>query len=112
MSNNNLTPYGNEPLQYLVGKIVNDLEEPVYTINTAKKTAIVTGKKGGKNICAKLEASDLGKTASISEYDQLPRKSDYAAEVKRLYRQGLKQKEIALRLGISQSLVSKLLNDK
>ena len=51
-------------------------------------------------------------TKSVMEKDtELSRKSDYKNEVHRLRQQGLKQREIALRLGISQSLVSKLLND-
>ncbi|OPA79063.1 hypothetical protein BVG16_08135 [Paenibacillus selenitireducens] len=45
----------------------------------------------------------------MSTYDQLDKKSK--DEVKQLREQGLKQKEIALRLGISQSLVSKLLKE-
>ncbi|WP_161487911.1 hypothetical protein [Paenibacillus glacialis] len=58
-----------------------------------------------------IEQSDIGETRTMSTYDQLDKKSDYKDEVKRLREQGLKQKGIALRLGISQPLVSKLLKE-
>jgi len=73
--------------------------------------ATISGKKDGMRLSLTIDKSELGETRTQSAYTDLPRKSDCKDEVHRLRRQGLKQREIALRLGISQSLVSKLLND-
>lgn len=98
-------------LREMVDNFANQLENVKTTTDETRGTATISGKRGGKNVSVTIDSSDYGETRSFSVYDDLSRKSDYKDEVKRLYRQGLKQREIALRLGISQSLVSKLLNE-
>lgn len=74
--------------------------------------ATITGRKNGLRLSLTIDKSEIGETRTQSVYLDMPRKSAYKDEVFRLRRQGLKQQEIANRLGISQSLVSKLLNQK
>lgn len=113
MSNSNkLVPKkGDVSLNQFVLDLSSKLSDVKTTTDESKGMATVSGRKGGKQFSFIIEQSDLGETRTASVYKSLERKSDYKDEVKRLRRQGLKQNEIALRLGISQSLVSKLLND-
>ena len=97
-------------LQNLLLSVVDQLDDVKTSTDESRGVATVSGKKDGKRFSVTIEESDLGQTKTFTQYCDLPRKSDYKDEVKRLYKNGLKQKDIALRLGISQSLVSKLLN--
>lgn len=97
-------------LQKLLLSVVDQLDDVKTSTDESRGVATVSGKKDGKHFSVTFEESDLGQTRTFTQYYDLPRKSDYKDEVKRLYKKGLKQKEIAIRLGISQSLVSKLLN--
>lgn len=75
-----------------------------------KNIATVSGKRDGYNYTVIAEKS-MGETLIQTRYPELERKSDYKDEVKLLYSKGLRQKDIAMRLGISQSLVSKLVRE-
>lgn len=91
-----------------VNQNFSQLTDGKLTIDKSKGTAIFSGTKDGQLYTISIEESELGQSKTETIYQELPRKSDYKDEVKRLRKQGLKQIEIALRLGISQSLVSKL----
>ena len=69
--------------------------------------ATITGKKDGLKLSLTIDRIDLEEVK-----DNFLKKSDYKDEVICLRQQGLKQQDIADRLGISQSLVSKLLKQK
>lgn len=67
--------------------------------------------KEGKIFSFSIEQQDFTDSATNID-DNFVCKSDRKKEIKRLYQSGLKQIEIARKLNISQSLVSKLLNDE
>ena len=100
-------------LQNYINEAVDRLElnDIKTTTDEAKGIATISGARDGLNYSLVIEKSKHGQTLTASMYEQLPRKSDYKDEVKRLFQQGLKQKQIALRLGMSQSLVSRLLHE-
>lgn len=98
------------PLHQMLANLSEQLEDVRTSTDESRGYATICGKKGGKHVSVTIEETEIGKASTFSEYDDFQRKSDYRDEVKRLYKQGLKQREIALRLGISQSLVSKLLH--
>ena len=79
------------------------------TMDEVKGIATISGKKDGKYLSFTIEQRDCDE-AQLDITEKFRRKSDYKDEVKRLYKLGLKQKEIAARLNISQPLVSILLN--
>ncbi|CAJ1317315.1 helix-turn-helix domain-containing protein [Paenibacillus nuruki] len=104
----------NNPEQNLilfVADISKQLTDVKTTVDEKKGLATVTGKKDGKILSMSIEQSEIGETRTMSTYSDLEKKSDYKDEVKNLRKKGIKQKDIALRLGISQSLVSKLSNE-
>lgn len=103
-------PKKNSSLQQLIFSFWDQLDDVKTSTDEVQGIATISGKRDGKRISVTIEESDLGQERTFTQYNDLPRKSDYQEEVKRLYKKGLKQKDIALRLGISQSLVSKLLN--
>lgn len=104
-------PKKDMPLHGFVSELSRQLSDVKTTTDESRGIATVSGKKGGKHLSFVIEQSDLGETRTLSAYDELDKKSGYKDEVKRLRKQGLKQKDVALRLGISQSLVSKLENE-
>ena len=97
------------PLKYFTMELANQLIDTKTSIDEGKGIATISGKRDGKYLSFVIEQRD---------YDERPldvsgkskRKSDYKEEIKRLHKIGLKQKEIALRLNMSQSFVSRLLN--
>lgn len=77
-----------------------------------KQTITISGKQNDYHITVTAEKG-IGETITKTSYPVLDRKSDYKEEVLRLYNEvGLKQKEIATRLNISQPLVSNLIKKK
>jgi DNA-binding Xre family transcriptional regulator len=74
-------------------------------------TATVSGTANGKNYTVTVKQSPLGKEILATEYSRLDKKSGYKNEVKNLRKEGVRQVDIAARLGISQSMVSKLANE-
>ena len=86
----------------------NQLSDGKLILDKNKGTAVFSGKKNGNIYTVSIEESEYGRAKTETIYEDLARKSDYKDEVKRLSKQGFRQKDIALRLGISQSLVSKL----
>lgn len=99
------------PLHQFVSELSGQLSEVKTMTDELRGTATISGKKDGKHLSFVIEQSEIGETRTASVYDSLDKKSDYKDEVKRLRKQGLKQKDVALRLGISQSLVSRLENE-
>lgn len=97
-------------LQKFAMGLVGELTNAQISINDVKGVATVIGTKEGKIFSVVIEQQEEN---SLDNSDvKVARKSDYREEIKKLYRTGMKQIEIARRLGISQSLVSKLLNDE
>ena len=98
-----------EPLKYFSMELANQLLDTKTTIDEVKGIATISGKKDGKYLSFVIEQRDYDEI-QLESADSFKRKSDYKEEVKRLYKNGFKQKEIASRLNMSQSFVSRLLN--
>lgn len=98
-----------EPLKYFSMELANQLLDTKTTIDETKGIATISGKKDGKYLSFVIEQRDYDEI-QFESVDNFKRKSDYKEEVKRLYKNGFKQKEIASRLNMSQSFVSRLLN--
>lgn len=97
------------PLKYFTMELANQLIDTKTTIDEIKGIATISGKKDGKYLSFVIEQRDYDEI-QMESIDKFKRKSDYKEEVKRLHRNGFKQKEIAARLNMSQSFVSRLLN--
>ncbi|MEM1485590.1 hypothetical protein V6615_12030 [Oscillospiraceae bacterium PP1C4] len=100
----------NMVLQKSISNLGAQLLDVKTTTDETLGIATISGRRDGVRVSITIEFSELGVTQITSVYQSVPRKSDYKNEVKHLRDQGLTQKCIALRLGILQSLVSKLLN--
>lgn len=101
-----------ELLKKFVLELANKLQNNKIHIDELNGTATIQGMKEGKIFSFFIEQRDLMDSRAMSIDDKSFRKTDRKKEVKRLYQSGLKQTEIARKLNISQSLVSKLLNDE
>ena len=97
------------PLKYFTMKLANQLIDTKTSIDESKGIATISGKRDGKYLSFVIEQRDYDEL-QLDSLDKFKRKSDYKEEIKRLHKIGLKQKEIALRLNMSQSFVSRLLN--
>lgn len=97
-------------LQKFTMYLAGELSNTQVTIDEIKGNAMVRGQKEGKIFSFFIEQRDEEESTSSVD-NKFVRKSDYKDEVKRLYTLGIKQTEIARRLHISQSLVSRLLKD-
>lgn len=101
----------NNIVQPFITNYLNQFEEGTgsFSYDEKKQTITMSGKQNGYHVTLTAEKG-LGETTTQTRYPIFDRKSDYKEEVLRLYyNAGLKQKEIASRLNISQSLVSRLL---
>lgn len=101
-----------ELLKKFVFELAAQLQNNKIHIDELKGTANVQGIKEGKIFSFSIEQRDFTKSTATIVEDKVVRKSDHKKEVKRLYQSGMKQTEIAHKLNMSQSLVSKLLNDE
>ncbi len=97
------------PLKYFTIELANQLIDTKTSIDEVKGIATISGKRDGKYLSFVIEQRDHDEM-QIDASDKSKRKSDYKEEIKRLHKIGLKQKEIAARLNMSQSFVSRLLN--
>ena len=97
------------PLKYFTMELANQLIDTKTTIDEIKGIATISGKKDGKYLSFIIEQRDYDEI-QLESVDKFKRKSDYKEEIKRLHKNGFKQKEIAARLNMSQSFVSRLLN--
>lgn len=97
-------------LQKFTIYLASELHNTQVSIDEAKGTAMIRGTKDGKFFSFIIEQQDKEDTY-INPNKKFTRKSDYKDEIKRLYKIGMKQIEIARRLNISQSLVSRLLKN-
>lgn len=97
------------PLKYFTMKLANQLIDTKTSIDEVKGIATISGKRDGKYLSFVIEQRDYDEL-QLDVSGKSKRKSDYKEEIKRLHKIGLKQKEIALRLNMSQSFVSRLLN--
>ena len=93
-------------------ELSSQLQNNKIHIDEIKGVATVQGTKGGKIFSFSIEQRDLTENDMPRASDKFARKSEYKEEIKRLYQSGLKQTEIAHKLNMSQSSVSKLLNDE
>ena len=98
------------PLYKLTMELSDKLSNIKTTMDEARGVATVYGKMEGKYLSIVIEQRDEDVVPEITPVKVI-RKSNYKEEVKRLHAAGFKQKEIAVRLNMSQPLVSKLLND-
>lgn len=101
-----------ELLKNFVLELASKLQNNKIHIDELQGTATVQGMKEGKIFSFFIEQRDCTDSSSTSVADKFVHKSDRKKEIKRLYKSGLKQTEIARKLSISQSLVSKLLNEE
>ena len=92
-------------------ELASKLQNNKIQIDEVKGVATVQGMKGGKIFSFSIEQQDCSEINSKDNDGRPVRKSDYKKEIKRLYKMGFKQIEIARRLNISQSTVSNLLNE-
>ena len=99
-------------LKNFVLELANKLQNNKIHIDELNGTATIQGMKEGKIFSFFIEQRDFVDSKAMSIGDKSVSKSDRKKEIKRLYQSGLKQTEIARKLNISQSLVSKLLNDE
>ena len=97
-------------LQKFAMGLFGELSNAQMNIDEVKGIATVKGTKEGKIFSVVIEQQE--ENSPDNSNVKFSRKSDYREEIKKLYKTGMKQIEIARRLGISQSLVSKLLNDE
>lgn len=86
------------------------LENIKTTTDQAKKTATISGDKDGYRYRLAMDGGGSCEIKTASQMAIPSKKSDLKDEVKRLHNDRYKQREIADMLGISQSLVSSLLN--
>lgn len=98
------------PLYKLTMELSDKLSNIKTTMDEVRGVATVYGKMEGKYLSIVIEQRDEDVVPEITPVKVI-RKSNYKEEVKRLHAAGFKQKEIAVRLNMSQPLVSKLLND-
>lgn len=92
-------------------ELASKLQSTKIQIDEVKGVATVKGTKGGKIFSFSIEQQDRSEINAEDNDGRPVRKSDYKKEIKRLYKLGFKQIEIARRLNISQSTVSNLLNE-
>ena len=97
------------PLRYFTMELAGRLIDTKTTMDEVRGIATIFGKKDGKYLTFIIEQRDCDE-AQLDITEKFKRKSDYKDEVKRLHKMGLRQREIATRLNMSQSLVSRLLN--
>ena len=90
-------------------RLASQLIDTKTTVDEVKRIATISGRKDGKYLSFIIEQHDYNEI-QLKSTDKLKRKSEYKEEIKRLYKNGFKQKEIASRLNMSQSFVSRLLN--
>ena len=100
----------NTPLYKLTVELSDRMSDIKTTIDEVKGVATVSGKMEGKYLSIIIEQRDDNILPDVDD-GKLIRKSSYKEEIKKLYKEGFKQQEIAKRLNMSQSLVSRLLND-
>ena len=98
------------PLYKLTMELSDKLSNIKTTMDEVRGVATVYGKMEGKYLSIVIEQRDEDVVPEITPVKVI-RKSNYKEEVKRLHAAGFKQKEIAVRLNMSQPLVSKLWND-
>lgn len=101
-----------ELLKNFVLELATKLQNNKIHIDELNGTATIQGIKEGKIFSFSIEQRDFTDRSVTNTEDKFTRKSDRKKEIKRLYQSGLKQTEIARKLNMSQSLVSKLLNDE
>ena len=97
-------------LQKFTMYLAGELSNTQVSIDEIKGTAMIKGTREGKIFSFSIEQRDE-ENSSVTANNRFVRKSDYKDEINRLYALGIKQTEIAKKLHISQSLVSRLLKD-
>lgn len=100
---NNVSPFINDYFNLF------DKGTGSFSYDDKKGIINLSGQQNGYHVTVTAEEG-LGKTLTQTSYPIFDNKSEYREEVLRLYNDvGLKQREIAARLNISQSTVSNLL---
>ena len=101
-----------ELLKSFVMELAAKLQNNKIQIDEVKGVATVQGTKGGKIFSFSIVQQDCSENNADDNDGRPVRKADRKKEIKRLYQSGLKKTEIAHKLNMSQSSVSKLLNDE
>lgn len=101
-----------ELLKKFVFELASKLQNNKIHIDELNGTATIQGITEGKIFSFSIEQRDFTNNNAPLKDDKVVRKSDRKKEIKHLYQSGMKQTEIARKLNMSQSLVSKLLNDE
>lgn len=99
----------NTPLCKLVIELSNKMSNIKTTMDEVKGVATISGKMEGKYLSIIIEQKDDDILSDIDD-GKLIRKSSYKEEIVKLHKEGFKQNEIARRLNMSQSSVSRILN--
>ena len=100
----------NTPLYKLTTELSDKLSSIKTTMDEVKCVATISGRMEGKYLSIVIEQRDDDILSDIDD-GKLIRKSSYKEEIKKLYKEGFKQNEIARRFNMSQSSVSRILND-
>ena len=100
-----------ELLKKFVFELATKLQNNKIHIDELQGKATIQGITEGKIFSFTIEQRDFTDDSAKNIDNKFVRKSDRKKEIKQLYQSGLKQTEIARKLNMSQSLVSKILND-
>ena len=100
-----------ELLKKFVFELATKLQNNKIHIDELQGKATIQGITKGKIFSFTIEQRDFTDDSAKNIDNKFVRKSDRKKEIKQLYQSGLKQTEIARKLNMSQSLVSKILND-
>ena len=87
---------------------IDKLDDKKFIYEEKKGSITLQGKTDNTVFTATVKKTKNGDIKTLSTFDK-KRPCDYKEDVKELYKEGYKQREIALKLDISQSTVSKLL---
>lgn len=94
----------------LVSIIKESADDDIIKVDKKNKEIEIIGENNNERNIQKYKEYNNTYDLKICSTKKLENKSDYYYDIKELYREGYTQNEIANRLGISQSYVSKLLS--
>lgn len=107
-----LLPGKRDPLFALAEQYATDFDDVTTLTDSKRRLVTISGNREGKHYSMTIQQTDHGETRSVSAYDTSRPKSEYVNEALQMRAQGMKQIDIAQRLGMSQAMVSKLIGKK
>jgi hypothetical protein len=108
------TPYGKPTLNDYANKILQDDkfgEIEKFEIDNKTKTIKVTSNNGGNRIVQNITVNPIGTIGTTTNYPENMSTLELKEAIKELRTQHMTQIQIADKLGISQSYISKLENE-